>query len=318
MENKEKVNTSHKTLVSFDYAMKYLLKDKSDYDILESFISSILAVIGYPAIKIEAILDPESDRESRTDKRFILDILVKDTLGRTYLIEVDRLLNTYFAEKVLSSTARELIRKIKVGERALDVIKVFHISFFYFRLEEDNPSAGPIYHQKLYTRNYFARPERPLTYEPIEDPKHGLYTVSQLSPEYIYVSLEQFEDTLKGDIAEWLYMLKNSEIREECEDRSLQKASKKLDILKMSSDELYDYERYGHDMSKRKNEVETGVARGISEGERLGIEKGKAEGKAEGERVAKLETAKNMLHFGISKEDVVKMTGLSIEDLNFQ
>jgi predicted transposase/invertase (TIGR01784 family) len=62
-------------------------------------------------------------------------------------------------------------------------------------------------------------------------------------------------------------------------------------------------------MSKRKNEVETGVARGISEGERLGIEKG--------ERLGKLETAKNMLHFGLAKEEIVKMTGLSIEDLNF-
>jgi hypothetical protein len=34
------------TLVSFDYAIKYLLRNKGDYDIVEGFISALLATGG--------------------------------------------------------------------------------------------------------------------------------------------------------------------------------------------------------------------------------------------------------------------------------
>ena len=40
-------------LISFDYAIKYLLKDKGDYEIVEGFISALLASEGYKPIKIK-------------------------------------------------------------------------------------------------------------------------------------------------------------------------------------------------------------------------------------------------------------------------
>ncbi|AEV92074.1 hypothetical protein ABVF33_02865 [Candidatus Rickettsia barbariae] len=42
------------TIISFDYAIKYLLKDKGDYEIVEGFISAILKDAGYSAVKIKA------------------------------------------------------------------------------------------------------------------------------------------------------------------------------------------------------------------------------------------------------------------------
>ena len=50
-------------LISFDYAIKYLLKDKSGYDIVEGFLSALLQAEGYSAVKIKALLDSESNRE---------------------------------------------------------------------------------------------------------------------------------------------------------------------------------------------------------------------------------------------------------------
>ena len=53
----------------------------------------------------------------------------------------------------------------------------------------------------------------------------------------------------------------------------------------------------------------------ISESERKGIEQGKslglAEGEARGSRQAKLETARNLLQFGLSVENIAQATGLS-------
>ena len=50
-------------LISFDFAIKYLLKDKGNYGILEGFISALLKEQGYKAVKIIALLDTESNRE---------------------------------------------------------------------------------------------------------------------------------------------------------------------------------------------------------------------------------------------------------------
>ena len=46
---------SDKPLISFDYAIKYLLKNKGDYDIVEGFISALLNIEGYPSVKIKAL-----------------------------------------------------------------------------------------------------------------------------------------------------------------------------------------------------------------------------------------------------------------------
>ena len=59
----ETIQTMEKPLISFDYAIKYLLKNKGNYDIIEKFISALLAVKGYSPVKIKALLDCESNKE---------------------------------------------------------------------------------------------------------------------------------------------------------------------------------------------------------------------------------------------------------------
>ena len=47
-------------LVFFDYA----IKDKGDYDIVEAFISALISSCGYKPIKIKALLESASNKES--------------------------------------------------------------------------------------------------------------------------------------------------------------------------------------------------------------------------------------------------------------
>ena len=44
-------------LISCDYAIKHLLRDKGSYDIIEGFISTTLIEQGYKPAKILALLD---------------------------------------------------------------------------------------------------------------------------------------------------------------------------------------------------------------------------------------------------------------------
>ncbi|MFU8351544.1 ISNCY family transposase, partial [Klebsiella quasipneumoniae] len=57
--------------------------------------------------------------------------------------------------------------------------------------------------------------------------------------------------------------------------------------------------------------IEQGIEQGIQLGEQRGIEKGRNEGKLEG----KLEVARTMLRSGIDRSTVMKMTGLTEDDL---
>jgi len=77
-------------LISFDYAIKYLLKDKGDYEIVEGFISAILTSRGYKPVKIKSLLESESNREEKTAKRSIADVIVEDTEGTKYIVEIDK------------------------------------------------------------------------------------------------------------------------------------------------------------------------------------------------------------------------------------
>lgn len=57
--------------------------------------------------------------------------------------------------------------------------------------------------------------------------------------------------------------------------------------------------------------IQQGIEQGIQLGEKRGIEKGRNEGKQEG----KLEVARTMLRSGIDRSTVMKMTGLTEDDL---
>ena len=53
--------SNNRPLVSFYYSIKYLLRDKGDYSIVEEFISALLKTKGNRNVKIDALLESESN-----------------------------------------------------------------------------------------------------------------------------------------------------------------------------------------------------------------------------------------------------------------
>ena len=54
-----------------------------------------------------------------------------------------------------------------------------------------------------------------------------------------------------------------------------------------------------------------GKSLGLAEGKSLGLAEGEARGRSEGSHQKALETAKNLLQFGLSREKIAQATGLS-------
>ena len=106
---------SEKTLVPFDYAIKYLLKNKADYDIVEGFISALLASEGYGPVKITALLESESNKEFRYIKRSIADLIVSDEKGQHHIVEIERQYTNNFIHKACFNSSRLIVDSISEG-----------------------------------------------------------------------------------------------------------------------------------------------------------------------------------------------------------
>ena len=89
------------------------------------------------------------------------------------------------------------------------------------------------------------------------------------------------------------------------------KANQVMDIFYLDEQERKRYEAAWEYESDRLSM--------ISESERKGLERGLAEGEArgrlEGSHQAKLETAKNLLQFGLSREKIAQATGLTTDEV---
>ncbi|MDM8520697.1 PD-(D/E)XK nuclease family transposase, partial [Anaerolineales bacterium HSG6] len=71
-------------VIRFDWAIKHILRDKANFDILEGFLSAVLQ----EDIQVIQILESESDRQLEHLKYNRVDILVQDSEGRNIVIEI--------------------------------------------------------------------------------------------------------------------------------------------------------------------------------------------------------------------------------------
>ena len=71
-------------LIRFDWAMKRLLRDKSNYVVLEGFLSTLLE----EDVHICKFLESESNQADASDKFNRADILAEDSKGELLIIEV--------------------------------------------------------------------------------------------------------------------------------------------------------------------------------------------------------------------------------------
>jgi predicted transposase/invertase (TIGR01784 family) len=275
-------------LISFDYAIKYLLKNKGDYEIVEGFISAILTSQGYAPVKITAILESESNKEDRIDKKSIADVVVSDTEGHKYIVEIDRSHTNLFLHKACFNSSRLIIDSLSSAEDYSTIKKVFHINLLY---SSCSAMQAPLYHGKTIFR---VADEHPINIH-LADMGMRKFDADNILPEFFIISVPLFDDIIKREIDEWLYLLKHSEIKAEFKSPYMQKIAERLNILKMSPAERAVYNAYMNKSLKERDYLVAATEKGKVEGEQIGLEKGKAEGEQIGFNKAAREVAKKLL-----------------------
>ncbi|TDG95650.1 PD-(D/E)XK nuclease family transposase [Cardinium endosymbiont of Culicoides punctatus] len=235
-----------KQLVSFDYAIKHLLRSKTDYEILESFISSILTHYGGPEIEILELLESETNKGSKKDKGSLVDMLVKDKYGNKYIVEIERNIKRSFFHKALYTTSRTIVDSLAAGMDYSTIKKVYHINLLYFTPDKNMSSlcrGKTIYHN-------INNEEIDILLELDERDRNGnkiIVHASNITPDYFIISIPEFEKRESTNALEdWFYILKNDTVPEieHLPQSCIKKIENKLTYLKLPEEKKNAYQRY--------------------------------------------------------------------------
>jgi len=290
-------------LVRFDWAIKTLLRDKANFDVLEGFLSALLG----EDISIEQVLESESNaEEGRKFNR--VDLLAHDSLGRKLIIEVQNEREADYLERLLFGTAKVVVENLPLGAAYRQVVKVISISILYFNL-----GTGDDYVYKGVTEFRGLHTGHPLKVRTrVETPEATFsYRSKNIFPEYYLINVERFEDVIQNPLDEWIYLLKHSAVRADFQARYIDKAAQKLALLRMGPEERRRYERYVESVVIERDMFETAREEGEQKGRLAGRQEGLEEGLQKGQQQERIRIAQSLLELIADDRILAEKTGLS-------
>jgi predicted transposase/invertase (TIGR01784 family) len=254
--------------------------------LLKSFLNALMPLEEGCLIESLEYLSPENVPENLLKKYSIVDVRCKDNYGRQFIVEMQMQWSNIFPSRMLLNVSHSYSRQLSRGENFRKLQPVYGLAILNEKFDD---KTDAYYHRFQMTNK-----------------KNTGETIDGI--EIIMVELPKFKPETPTDkrmAALWLRFLKevNEDVREVSGDLSSDSdINEALVICKesaFSEADRYAYNRYWMEIS---NEISL-----LDERE----QKGKAEGKAE----ASGNIALNMLRGGISPENIMQFTGLTLDEI---
>lgn len=224
-----------KKLVRFDWAMKKMLRHKANFDILEGFLSELLG----EEVKIKQVLDSESNKEKEDDKFNRVDILVENEKGELVIIEVQNTQEYDYFHRMLFGAPKAITEHIKEESAYAQVKKIISITIAYFDLGQ---GKDYIYHGTTVFKGIHKGDILGLSDKQIE--VYQKNSVHKIYPEFWVIKTGKFRNRINDRLDEWVYFLKNAEIKPSFSAKGLKEANEKLDTMKLPEKERVAYDKY--------------------------------------------------------------------------
>ncbi|MFY7810497.1 MAG: Rpn family recombination-promoting nuclease/putative transposase [Flavobacterium sp.] len=279
-----------KKLISFDWAIKRLLRNKANFVVLEGFLSELL----FDNIKIEQILESEGNQDTDDDKFNRVDILTKNSRNELIIIEIQSTYEIDYFHRMAYGTSKAISENHRLGDKYLNIKKVISINIVYFDLGqgEDYIYKGRTVFKGLHQNDILGLSEK-------QKQTFVKQEIADIFPEYYLLKVNQFNDVAKDTLDEWVYFLKNSEVKDTFKAKGLKEANEVLDLMRLPKEDQYGYNRYMDSLSLKASEIFS--------------LKSEAEFRVKNERSE--EIAKNAIINGAENDFISKITGLTIEKI---
>ena len=238
----------NKKLISFDWAIKRLLRNKANFVVLEGFLSELL----FDSIKIEQILESESNQETDDDKFNRVDILTQNSKNELVIIEIQSTYEIDYFHRMAYGVSKSISENLKKRQKYAEIKKVISINIVYFDLGQgqDYIYRGKTDFIGLHQKDKLGLSDKQKTTFLKEQ-------VSDIFPEFYLLKVNQFNDNAKDTLDEWIYFLKNSEVKDEFKAKGLKEAGEVLDIMRLDKEDEYGYNRYMDSLSLKASEIFT-------------------------------------------------------------
>ncbi|MDR1290073.1 MAG: Rpn family recombination-promoting nuclease/putative transposase [Planctomycetaceae bacterium] len=291
-----------------DLFISVFLSNPNNENILINFINAFLIDAGSNPIVSAKVGSPFSLREYSVEKQIVLDVKVRDELGRYYNIEVQTYQQNEFNDRLIFGWSKtysgQAIRGMDYSDLCC-VIAIAIVEFLIFPLSE-----------KLH-----------FVFNVREKDEHDIVLSDKLQIHLLclYLVLKGDIDKLRNispDLAYWtIFFIFGKESEE-----TMQKLSQKYPIIKEAFEQPVirqaqeQFRRYiadpeVRDIERRHQEYlflqQVAFNRRYKEGIEEGIEKGIVKGKIEN----KIEVAHKMKAKGFSVKDIADITDLSYEEI---
>ena len=206
-----------KQLIRFDWAMKKLLRNKANFDILEGFLSELLS----EDVRIRKILESEGNKDDADDKHNRVDILVENNKGELVIIEVQNSKEYDYFHRILYGTSKVITEYIDEGDEYAKIKKVISITIAYFDLGQ---GKDYVYHGVTQFKGIHKGDTLNLAERQIE-----IYSVDEIFkiyPEYWIIKVGKFNNIIQDKLDEWIYFLKTGEVQDEFSAKGLSEAKR--------------------------------------------------------------------------------------------
>jgi predicted transposase/invertase (TIGR01784 family) len=309
-----------RSMVSFDWAMKNLLRNKANFEVLEGFLSELLC----RKIVIKYIGESEGNKTDKDDKTNRVDVFVEADDKELVIIELQYDYEYDYFQRMLYGVSKSILEHISSGDHYSKIRKVYSVNIVHFDL-----GAGDdyLYHGTTVFRGMHTQTELQLT-----EKQKKIYAkkyISDLYPEYFVILLKNFDKEAENPLDEWIYYFKTSKIKDEFKAKGMDKAREVLEYENLTDAEKKAYWENVEARRVRDSEIfssfidgkDEGLSEGLEKGEAIGLEKGEAigleKGKVERDKLKNQinQIAINAYKTGMSIEEISKMTGLTIEEI---
>jgi predicted transposase/invertase (TIGR01784 family) len=278
-------------LISFDWAIKKILRSKANFGILEGFLSELL----FTDIQILEILESEANQDTEDNKFNRVDIKVKDRDEKIYIVEVQFSRELDYLQRILYTSSKVITEHLPKGVPYSGVSKVISVNILHFDLGKGDDY---IYHGTTRFIGLHNQTELELSAE--QQQLYSAQRIADLYPEYYLIELRNFNNVAKDTLDEWVYFLKNEQIEDNFTAKGLKEAKETLDVLKMNPQERLAYERHQEALHYQASMYESTYVLG----------------KMEGRMEEALSIAKNMKKMGLPVQLIVEATNLSAAEID--
>lgn len=279
-------------LITFDWAIKRLLRSKANFGILEGFLSELLK----EEITILDVLESEANQQAKQDKFNRVDLKVRNSHDEIIIIEIQYDREYDYLQRIFYGVSKTAIEYMQTGDAYAKITKVISVNIMYFDIGE-----GTDYIYKGTTSFIGLHKHDRLGLSKKQKQLFNKQSIESLYPEYYIIKINRFNDVAKDTLDEWIYFLKNEEIKDSFTAKGLKEAQETLSIMKLPEEEQKAYDHYQDDLHYQASMFQSTFVDGY--------ESGKEEGKIK----EKEQMVLNSYHAGLELTVISQITQLSIE-----